>query len=112
MVYGLHRVISLAKYGFSHLDWCSDRETRLHSGICSSAKEAWCRSSSMLFAVVMVSLATELSAVMWSELEYFGTEDSCTDRPKVRKSTLRETLEDSNNASNRVQTRQCLACIG
>ncbi len=40
MVYGLHRVISLAKYGFSHLDWCSDRETRLLSGICSSAKEA------------------------------------------------------------------------
>ncbi len=84
MVYGLQKVISSAKYGFSHLDWCSDRETWLHAGICSSAKEAWCRSSSMLSIVVVVSLATELSAVMWRELGYLGTEDSCTDMPKVR----------------------------
>jgi len=82
-------VISFAKYGFSHLDWCSDRESRLHSGICSSAKEAWCRSSSLLLAVVIVSLATELSAVTWRELEYFGTEDSCTDMPYVRAGSAR-----------------------
>lgn len=43
----------------------------------------------MLSAVVMVSLATELSAVMWRELEYFGAEDSCTDMPYVRAGSAR-----------------------